>query len=497
MDWWHVALNIRSSSVNSSSTTTSPSSGTKSSSPDLFALNLAAAAKVAQKSPTPKASQTRHATAAPKPAAKPASTPKPKPAAHDSDDSRSKSTAAKSSSAGSKPRAAQSAQAAANAQSGQDSSAPDGAAAAAEANADTNTARTGARGRAPATRTPAKTSAAQSAAAAKASDAADDPTSADSTNQSGLSLIQLLARSLDREQSLESEHADVQSTDASAPAATDETAADGKTADDPNAIALAMFSQALAAALAGQPTPTGNAASAATGGATETIGSATQSPGGAASMQDLMTVLAHDVATDAKGKSDDGAAQFNVDPTKTDGTNAGTADSKAAAPNALAHLGVASHFAAQHLRNDTNTADLKSPVGTPGWEDEIGAHLTWMTQKGLETGSLRVSPEHLGPVEVNISVQNADASVWFAANHPDTRAALEQALPRLREMFASQGMNLADSGVSRQNLSQQGSRNQSRSGASQAVSGISAVGSSDAGSASAARINLGLVDLYA
>jgi len=450
---------------------------------------MAAAAQIAQKSSAAKTPQPKHTTSAPKPAAKPASSAKPKPAAHHSDDSQSKSATARSSNAGSKPKAAQSAQAAANAQSRQDSSAPDDAAAAAE-NADTNTAVNGGKGRAPAARAPAKNNATQTAAA-KASDAADDPTSADSTNQAGLSLIQLLAKSL------ESDDTDVQSTDASAPAATDETAADGKTADDPNAIALAMFSQALAAALSGQPTPTGNAASADTGGATETIGSATESPGGAASMQDLMTVLAHDVAADAKGKSDDGAAQFNVDPTKTDVTNAGTADSTAAAPNALAHLGVASHFAAQHLRNDTNTADLKSPVGTPGWEDELGAHLTWMTQKGLETGSLRISPEHLGPVEVNISVQNADASVWFAANHPDTRAALEQALPRLREMFASQGMNLADSGVSRQNLSQQGSRNQSRSGASQAVSGISAVGSSDAGSASAARINLGLVDLYA
>jgi flagellar hook-length control protein FliK len=256
-----------------------------------------------------------------------------------------------------------------------------------------------------------------------------------------------------------------------------------------------MFNQALAAALSGQQTPPGNAASADTGGATAAIGSASQSPGGTAPMQDLMTVLAHDVAADAKGKSDDGAAQLNVDPTKTDATNAATTDSTAAAPNVLAHLGVASHFAAQHLRNDPNTADLKSPMGTPGWEDEIGTHLTWMTQKGLETGSLRVSPEHLGPVEVNISVRNGDASVWFAANHPDTRAALEQALPRLREMFANQGMNLADSGVSRQNLSQRGSRDQSRSGASQAVSGVSAVGSSDAGSA--ARINSGLVDLYA
>jgi flagellar hook-length control protein FliK len=482
-----VALNIRSSSASSSSTSTSPLSGTKSSATDLFAQGMAAAAKIAQQSSAAKTPQPKHTPSAPKPAAKPVSSAKPKPAAHHSDDSQSKSTAAKSSRADSKPKAAQSTQTAADAPS--DGSHPDDGAVAAEANADTNTAN-GAKGRGSATRAPAKTNAAQSAAT-KASDAADDPTSADSTNQSGLSLIQLLARSL------ESEDTDVQSTDASAPAATDETAADGKTSDDPNAIALAMFSQALAAALAMQQTPTGNAATANTGDATGSIGSATQSPGGPESVQNLMTALAHGVAAGAQSKSDDGAAQFNVDPTKTDVTNAGTADSTAAAPSALAHLGVASHFAAQHLRNDTNTADLKSPVGTSAWEEEIGAHLTWMTQKGLETGSLRVSPEHLGPLEVNISVQNGDASVWFAANHPDTRAALEQALPRLREMFANQGMNLADSGVSRQNLSHQGSRNQSRPEASQAVSGVSAVGSTDAGSTSASRINLGLVDLYA
>ncbi len=117
-----------------------------------------------------------------------------------------------------------------------------------------------------------------------------------------------------------------------------------------------------------------------------------------------------------------------------------------------------------------------------------------MTQKGLETGSLRVSPEHLGPVEVNISVQNGDASVWFAANHPDTRAALEQALPRLREMFANQGMNLADSGVSRQSHR---AISKPAVGASQAVTGVSAVGAPDGSSSASARINLGLVDLYA
>ncbi len=119
-------------------------------------------------------------------------------------------------------------------------------------------------------------------------------------------------------------------------------------------------------------------------------------------------------------------------------------------------------------------------------------HLTWMTQNGLQTGSLRVSPEHLGPVEVQISVQNGDASVWFGATHPDTRAALEQALPRLREMFAGQGMTLTDSGVSRESP-----RNQARPQAPQSIAAVSAVGSTDVGSAAAVRMNLGLVDTYA
>jgi len=418
------------------------------------------------------------------PAPKPA---KPKHTADDSDNAKSK-VSTKSSTASSKSQQPSASQSTANAQSAQDGSSPDDAATASEANAFAGNAKN----RAPLRTTP-KNAGAQDAARKNAEDAATDP-SAD--NQSGLSLIQLLAKSL------QSDDSDTTATaDATDPTSTDQPNSAGgtdKTSDDPNAIALAMFSQSLAAALASQSA----AAPANTGEATTSISSATESPGGPAAMRDLMTVLAQDVAADAKGKSDDGAAQFNVDTTKGATNEASNTDANAVSPdglsaNGLTHLGVASHFAAQHLRNETNTADLKSPVGSSAWEDEIGTHLTWMTQKGLETGSLRVSPEHLGPVEVNISVQNGDASVWFAANHPDTRAALEQALPRLREMFANQGMNLADSGVSRQSLSQQGSRNQSRSAASQSISGVSAVDASDGSSSASARLNLGLVDLYA
>jgi flagellar hook-length control protein FliK len=72
-----------------------------------------------------------------------------------------------------------------------------------------------------------------------------------------------------------------------------------------------------------------------------------------------------------------------------------------------------------------------------------------MTRHGQETGSLHVSPEHLGPVEVHIEMRDGTASVWFGAAHADTRAALEQSLPRLRDLFASSGLTLADAGVAR------------------------------------------------
>ena len=42
------------------------------------------------------------------------------------------------------------------------------------------------------------------------------------------------------------------------------------------------------------------------------------------------------------------------------------------------------------------------------------------------------------------------AQVWFGAQHADTRAALAEALPRLREMFAEAGLSLGHAGVSQE-----------------------------------------------
>jgi flagellar hook-length control protein FliK len=71
-----------------------------------------------------------------------------------------------------------------------------------------------------------------------------------------------------------------------------------------------------------------------------------------------------------------------------------------------------------------------------------------MVDGGQQSASLKLSPDNLGPLEIRISIgDDKSASVWFGAAHADTRAAIEHALPRLREMFATQGLSLGDTGV--------------------------------------------------
>ncbi|MET0497568.1 MAG: flagellar hook-length control protein FliK [Steroidobacteraceae bacterium] len=105
---------------------------------------------------------------------------------------------------------------------------------------------------------------------------------------------------------------------------------------------------------------------------------------------------------------------------------------------------------AKSVAVETPTSRLHAPVGTPQWSDELSAKVSWMVDRGQTSASLTLSPEHLGPLEVRISVTDDKASVWFGAAQADTRAAIENALPRLREMLATQGLSLGDAGVFRE-----------------------------------------------
>jgi len=280
--------------------------------------------------------------------------------------------------------------------------------------------------------------------------------------------------------------------------------------------ALTLFEQALAGALAGAAsTATANASGAPTSNSAATRGA--PDAGGNNSATALSALLAQNPGADPNGGAANpigGASDPNAGgpdsnaggPNPNAGANAaqtagvstaastGAANTAAAALTAAAQLSSGSHLGAQQGAIDSSRMTLAAPVGTSAWTDELGTKLTWMAHQGIESASLQLSPEHLGPLQVTISVRDGQASVWFGAAQPDTRTALQQSLPQLRQLFAGQGLTLADAGVSREPPRGQGRQSSTRPAGS--VSGVAPVSLESSGARTSTTGGLSLLDTY-
>ena len=66
----------------------------------------------------------------------------------------------------------------------------------------------------------------------------------------------------------------------------------------------------------------------------------------------------------------------------------------------------------------------------------------------MKQADLQLNPPELGPLEVRISMVDDEARITFTASHPQVREALEMALPKLRDMLGSSGVQLLQVDVS-------------------------------------------------
>lgn len=82
-----------------------------------------------------------------------------------------------------------------------------------------------------------------------------------------------------------------------------------------------------------------------------------------------------------------------------------------------------------------------------GYGDGFGRGVLWMTEKTLGHAQLRVSPEHLGPIDVRLQLDGTRVQAEFSSAQPEVRQALEASLPRLREMLGQHGLELAQADV--------------------------------------------------
>lgn len=164
------------------------------------------------------------------------------------------------------------------------------------------------------------------------------------------------------------------------------------------------------------------------------------------------------VATNDKANGTTPVAQLQavIDPAKVSELKAViAADVQAAAPRAqdvAAFTAPALSAVPPSVQNASGTpATIATPMGSSVWADDFAQQVTWMaTGKQDQTASLHLNPPDLGPMQVVVKVSDSQATVLFTSPHGAVREAIENAMPKLREMMADNGITLSNTSVSDQ-----------------------------------------------
>ncbi|ROV61606.1 flagellar hook-length control protein FliK [Vibrio ponticus] len=90
--------------------------------------------------------------------------------------------------------------------------------------------------------------------------------------------------------------------------------------------------------------------------------------------------------------------------------------------------------------------------------EQVAERIQMMLSKNLKNIDIRLDPPELGRMQIRMNMNGDTASVHFTVANSQARDIVEQAMPRLREMLAQQGMQLSDSSVQQQASGQQQGR---------------------------------------
>lgn len=151
--------------------------------------------------------------------------------------------------------------------------------------------------------------------------------------------------------------------------------------------------------------------------------------------------------------------------------------------------------------NTALAADPAARVETafrhPSWGSDFGQQVVWIASQNLHKAELSLNPEHLGPIQIQLSLAGDQGSAVFVSPHAEVRDAVEAALPRLREMFADAGIQLGQASVSAESFrNPQDSSRESPARGAEVILGANSVGTSEV-VAAPLRSGRGLVDTFA
>ncbi|WP_198264009.1 flagellar hook-length control protein FliK [sulfur-oxidizing endosymbiont of Gigantopelta aegis] len=148
-------------------------------------------------------------------------------------------------------------------------------------------------------------------------------------------------------------------------------------------------------------------------------------------------------------------AQFLASDLKATTAQTSTQTAPVSGVLALDKMTASLHSASQSLTKTTPSLDVKTGVGKSGWNQSFSNQILVMANNGIQHAKIKLNPLSLGPVEAMVRLSGETAVVNLSAVNLTTKDALENALPRLKEMLNENGFSQVDVNVSHQDKKQQ------------------------------------------
>ncbi|NNL10249.1 MAG: hypothetical protein HKO84_00610 [Pseudomonadales bacterium] len=90
------------------------------------------------------------------------------------------------------------------------------------------------------------------------------------------------------------------------------------------------------------------------------------------------------------------------------------------------------------------STEVALPVLSSHWGQQLTQRLGWLAGQGIHSAEIQLNPPELGPIQVRIDSAENAARVTISVHSSVTREAMEAQIPRLRDLFAEQGLDLVD-----------------------------------------------------
>lgn len=94
----------------------------------------------------------------------------------------------------------------------------------------------------------------------------------------------------------------------------------------------------------------------------------------------------------------------------------------------------------------------------PNAATQLKERVMFQVNQKIQSAEIKLAPEELGSMQIKVQLQQEQLSVQFVVQQAGAKEALEQQMPRLREMLEEQGMQLTDGQVSQQREGTEGQK---------------------------------------